>query len=723
MPVRYNPNTVTDSIAFALDPSNDRCFQKANLLSVSNQFDYSAYWPTQDAGSLTRTANVGVSPIGDSTADRLDVTASGQEFGVYQDIPSYGGVPIKFSFYFKNISLSTEEPTFGGTLRLSISTLGGTSGRSHVTYLDASTGEIVSGTSGTFINEVKTYSVGNGWYRVVAYYKAGDSGDATIRYMIRFSQGETGSAYLWGAQAAFDWASESYIETQTAPVIPGTTNEFLVTAGSATTSEINVGGEPYFLHVFDTGSNQVYVPKAANIETLIVGGGGAGGGTFNSSGGGGGGGAGGFREITFNNVGPATIDVLVGAGGKGANGAGSAGTGGDGGDSSFLGNVAFGGGGGGNGDDSNVQSGRPGGSGGGSGGGDVVPPATPAAGASGQGNSGGVTTHTLGDYGSGGGGANAVGESETVEGGTPDGRAGQGGSGRTSSITGTTITYAGGGGGGSNGYGGAIEGIGGSGGGGNGGLNGSPNPTQGTDGLGGGGGGAGGSGGTRTGADGGDGTVIVRYKKEFLGKVNSFIPSSSTLSPVGTCSLTRRDGIPVYETYGTAITDQSYVSFDESLVFDDGTAYSFNFWVKLRSDAQATHNSLCGALGTGRWANLYLNDTSGDDWIVRYRDADGVYRNFTQNLPAINVKNSWINICYTIDTSRDVNLYINGNFTETIASTNTQFTVRAICGGYASGGNYFPLQGAMGLASFYGKSLTADEVAQNFYVIKGRFGL
>jgi hypothetical protein len=103
------------------------------------------------------------------------------------------------------------------------------------------------------------------------------------------------------------------------------------------------------------------------------------------------------------------------------------------------------------------------------------------------------------DAAAGGGGKGAVGGSAS------GGTAGNGGAGTISTITGSSVVYAGGGGGGGQ----AAGGTGGSGIGGNGGSSGSQNGADGAINTGSGGGGAGGSSGL--GGKGGSGIVIVRY--------------------------------------------------------------------------------------------------------------------------------------------------------------------------------------------------------------------
>lgn len=250
------------------------------------------------------------------------------------------------------------------------------------------------------------------------------------------------------------------------------------------------------------------------FEYLIVAGGG-GGGSFQS----GGGGAGGFLTGTISQYIPSFV-VVVGQGGAGAVGDNSASNGGN---SSIISGtalslIAFGGGRGGN----YGVAGADGGSGGGGGPRDGSPFFFPGGSSlSGQGNRGGQGYTGSPPYpgGGGGGGAGSAGGDKT----SSFSAAGNGGNGKESSITGTSIIYAGGGGAGQ--YWDPFTsqpfvggGTGGTGGGGQGGVQYGTGstiyrlPSQGTDGLGG-GGGAGGA--NQNGARGGSGIVIIRYPISF----------------------------------------------------------------------------------------------------------------------------------------------------------------------------------------------------------------
>jgi len=229
-------------------------------------------------------------------------------------------------------------------------------------------------------------------------------------------------------------------------------------------------------------------PVTYSVSYLIVAGGGGGGGNN----GGGGGGAGGLLTSTTTFETNTVYTITVGAGGNGGSSGSNNGTNGS--NSSITGLTASVGGGGGSYGGGSTVSGNSGGSGGG--GGSTGGTSAGGSGTVGQGNAGGTATNTNG--GGGGGGAGAVGGDDGGE-----NTAGIGGNGTASSITGSSVTYAGGGGSGNEG---GSGGAGGTGGGGTGKSNTGTGGTAGTANTGGGGGGAAG---TSAGLNGGSGVVIL----------------------------------------------------------------------------------------------------------------------------------------------------------------------------------------------------------------------
>ncbi len=203
-----------------------------------------------------------------------------------------------------------------------------------------------------------------------------------------------------------------------------TTTTMMTVAATGSFTKTEVGD--FDIYQF-TGSGSLNVTALGNdptdgskIEYLLVGGGGGNGGI-------GGGGAGGVIGNTMSAV-VQTYPVVVGAAGSGSTALSNMG-----GDSSFAGLVAKGGGAGGA---THAWNGQVGGSGGG-GSGSNAPGPTPALGIPGQGY-GGCPGYAVGGIYAGGGGGGAGGPCPNTY---------QPGPGMSSSITGSTVTYACGGGG------------------------------------------------------------------------------------------------------------------------------------------------------------------------------------------------------------------------------------------------------------------------------------
>ena len=251
--------------------------------------------------------------------------------------------------------------------------------------------------------------------------------------------------------------------------------------GTLTTS----GGNQ--IHTFtSSGTLSPLTPVTASYLVVAGGGGGALGG----------GGAGGYQTSSTTLYSSGTYVVTVGAGGTA--GTVTSTNGGQGNNSvlSGIGLTTITSTGGGYAGSSGGQNGGNGGSGGGGGSGN-----SGGTGTSGQGNNGGAGIAGNASPYSGGGGGGA-----SVAGGNGSGSAGgSGGNGTSSSISGSSVTYAGGGGGGVylGGYSGGTAGTGGGGAGASGaaGSSGTPNT----------GGGGGGAGNTFNGGTGGSGTVIISY--------------------------------------------------------------------------------------------------------------------------------------------------------------------------------------------------------------------
>lgn len=263
-----------------------------------------------------------------------------------------------------------------------------------------------------------------------------------------------------------------------------------------------------------SGFNAITPVSNYTISYLIVAGGGGGGGGGAGGANGGGGGAGGLLTGTSTLQIGTSYTVTVGAGGAGGSSSGLTGTNGN--NSSATSQTATGGGGGAGSNGVNAASGGSGG-----GGGYISGFTAGGSGTSGQGNAGGTgKNYSTGAGTGGGGGAGAVGGNA---GNNDPGPSGSGGAGTASSITGSSVTYAGGGGGAAFNGGGDQPGSGGSGGGGGGGAAGAAG-TAGTANTGGGGGGSS----ANTGATGGSGVVILSIPTVSYSGVTTGSPTVTT---------------------------------------------------------------------------------------------------------------------------------------------------------------------------------------------------
>ena len=176
-----------------------------------------------------------------------------------------------------------------------------------------------------------------------------------------------------------------------------------------------------------------------------------------------------------------------------------------------------------------------------------------------------------------------------------------------------------------------------------------------------------------------------------------------------------------FDTNSTAITDQNYLTTSSEITFADGSEYTWDFYVKLRSSVQVTYQSLLGRNLTNPWLSLYPTTSSATSWNIRYRQSGATYYN-TTNIN-YDIINNWGNITLSVDSSRNVNVYLNGELKETINPTTTLFYVNVIAGGYSSVGSYYPLQGSIASCKLYNKALTPQEIQQNFNALRGRFGI
>lgn len=159
-----------------------------------------------------------------------------------------------------------------------------------------------------------------------------------------------------------------------------------------------------------------------------------------------------------------------------------------------------------------------------------------------------------------------------------------------------------------------------------------------------------------------------------------------------------------------------------TLSFADTSAYSMEFSVKLRTNAEYSFHSLTGNGSTQPWVSIY---GYGSSWNFFFREANGVYSAST-TITDYDLSNKWAIIAYTVATDRTIRFYLNGVFISNTSPsvTSTQLYFYRLAGGYFGGNNKgYPFQGSISATRIYNKTLTDVEILQNYNATKSRFGL
>lgn len=177
--------------------------ERANLLEQSNQFDTT--WNLSGGSTLNQNA-VGIDNIPNTA---WTFTKDSTFDGIKQNI-SKSGINT-FSVYAKKIDSSVNE------LVLRINVAGG----NRVAIFDLSNGTKVSMTSDSSAVHYDIQKAGNGWYRC-SFVVSGTIANVDIR--MDYNQTGTGSMLVQNAQLEEGLVATSYIETTTAPVYEGLTD-------------------------------------------------------------------------------------------------------------------------------------------------------------------------------------------------------------------------------------------------------------------------------------------------------------------------------------------------------------------------------------------------------------------------------------------------------------------------------------------------------------------
>jgi hypothetical protein len=510
--------------------------------------------------------------------------------------------------------------------------------------------------------------------------------------------------------------------------------------------DTDIGGVPYRIHYFtEVGTDTFTVTNPGEVEYLIVAGGGGGAGSTE----GGGGGAGGFLT-GFTTVNPQAYTITVGNGGNPSTDRSSADNGGNS-EFSSIATAIGGGGGGATGTPGGGEDGGSGGGGGGTGGG--FTDNNGGSGVAGQGNDGGFGRQNSAGGGGGAGepGANAP----------KSNYAGRGGSGLTSSITGISTFYAGGGGGA-----GDNNPLGGLGGGGSG-----QETSPGIDAVNNTGGGGGGSNGG-AGGSGGSGIVIIRYPRNAS---TDTAPDETrpSFQPYNYARDVRpiiaRDGLVLdldaantlsYSGTGNIWTDISSsgndVDFEEGVtytssnlgafVFDGSTTYArrvtFNnvpfgyyltisIWIRAENIGGDTRRLVCQARRSATTDGEYLYgiNSNGTQNYWDFNNQNGGYGFQTNTQSATALENGkYYHLVFTKNQETGT-FYLNGEFDGTVTATGPAGgLVEFVDDDFVIGADFRNtiddlFGGEIFKVTLYNRTLSPQEVKQNFNALRGRYGI
>jgi hypothetical protein len=138
--------------------------------------------------------------------------------------------------------------------------------------------------------------------------------------------------------------------------------------------------------------------------------------------------------------------------------------------------------------------------------------------------------------------------------------------------------------------------------------------------------------------------------------------------------------------------------------------------------ASSPTNALQGQAGFGSGGSASIKN-SGNYFADIYSATPTRYIvNITSSGSMTPYENVWVNLCVTVS-GTSIKTYLNGVLA---GSTTMDTTVKSFGSevfGIANGYGYFRMQGEVGVASVYNRALTAEEIAQNFNALRGRYGI
>jgi hypothetical protein len=167
------------------------------------------------------------------------------------------------------------------------------------------------------------------------------------------------------------------------------------------------------------------------------------------------------------------------------------------------------------------------------------------------------------------------------------------------------------------------------------------------------------------------------------------------------------------------LTTSARFTISPSISFIDQSERTFEYFINY-NDSGSSVNSLFGANSTSPWAMI---QRSGSSWRFRYRQQGGTYIEGSYvTFNTIEIR-KWTHFIFRFDSSKNIDVFVNGNYHQTLVTTTTQLNITRIFGGYSSGGNVYDWNGKSSLVRLYNRALSNDEILQNYNATKSRYGL
>lgn len=184
------------------------------------------------------------------------------------------------------------------------------------------------------------------------------------------------------------------------------------------------------------------------------------------------------------------------------------------------------------------------------------------------------------------------------------------------------------------------------------------------------------------------------------------------------------DNPPALVTNNDTTTEDNYLQISPRIEVPDNGEFTLEFWLKIDASTTYDTHSICGRRSTQPHLMITMNQTDGSDWKVRWRMAGGTTHVDlgTSSITSSNIKD-WTQIVVVCNSSRVVELYVNGESKGSSTLATTEFYIQTFLAGYLSSTTKVGLRGEGSIIRYYDKPLSASEVNTNFNALRKRFGL